>query len=325
MGTDDALSRAQILPSAKRKPLDMPYRPAARRPRTFETMEPRLLLAADVSASAVLDPVIDAILHLPGSIAGRVVATAELGGESSFDSGISGVRLELLSAAGDVLAEAITDDTGGYEFPALEAGVYGVRELQPEGFLDGLSLVGSGGGGVLESNLITEIVVQSGDQLVGYDFVEMPEPAIAVIEPISTPLFVGPMLSPTIDWSRPSEIAIPPQSGSAASTPRSLPPLTMRPADPVYGGSSAIPREKEMATDAVFSDDGDEDKAVDVRVTRSDQPTETPEDVKRMAANRLRHAARDQAFESTDDLEAIETPEADPQQPPLRVARKPAA
>ncbi|MBA3485318.1 MAG: hypothetical protein H0T51_26275, partial [Pirellulales bacterium] len=177
-------------------------------------MELRLLLATDVLAAAVPDPVIDPILHLPGSIAGRVVAIAELGGEPSLDSGIGGVRLELLSAAGEVLAEAITDEGGGYEFPALEPGVYGVRELQPEGFLDGLSLVGSGGGFVLESNFISEIIVQSGDQLVGYDFAEMPEPAIAVFEPISAPLFVGPMLSPTNLWSRPSEIAVPPKSPS---------------------------------------------------------------------------------------------------------------
>jgi hypothetical protein len=306
-------------------PFDMPHRPPARRrPRTFETMESRLLLAADLSAAAVVDPIVDPILHLPGSIAGRVVATADLG-EPSLDSGISGVRLELLSAAGEVLAEAITDEGGAYEFPALEPGVYGVRELQPEGFLDGLSLVGSGGGFVLESNFISEIVVQSGDQLVGYDFAEMPEPAIAVIEPISTPLFVGPMLSPTIDWSRPAELAVPPKIASVASAPLNLPPLVMRPADPVFGGSSDVPSEKELATDAFFSDDGDKDETVDSQVTKSEESAETPEKVTRVAANRLRHAARDEAFESTDLPEKVETPDSEPQQPHMRIAQKPAA
>lgn len=317
------MRRISLPPVAR--PFDMPHRPTARRPRTFEMMESRLLLAADLSAAAVPDPFIDPILHLPGSIAGRVVATADLAGDPSLDSGISGVRLELLSAAGEVLAEAVTDDFGGYEFPALEPGVYGVRELQPAGFLDGLSLVGSGGGFVLESNFISEIIVQSGDQLVGYDFAEMPEPAIVGIEPISTPLFVGPMLSPTILWSRPAEIAVPPKTESVANTPLNLPPLVMRPADPVFGGSSDVPREKELATDAFFSDDGDDDSMVDARITKSDQPVDRSEEVTRVAANRLRHAARDQAFESNDEPEAIETPDAEPQQPHVRIARKPAA
>ena len=318
------LTRRLFLPPGPR-PFDMPQRPAERRRlRTFETMEPRLLLAADLSAAAVPDPIIDPILHLPGSIAGRVVATADLGGEPSLDSGISGVRLELLGAAGEVLAEAITDEGGAYEFPALEPGVYGVRELQPAGFLDGLSLVGSGGGFVFESNFISEIIVQSGDQLVGYDFAEMPEPAIAAIDPIDAPRFAGPMLSPTIAWSRPAEIAVPPKSESIVGALVNLPPLVMRPADPVFGGSSDLPREKEMATDAFFSDDGDEE-AVDAHVTKSDRPADEPDEAKRVAAKDPRHAARDRAFEANNEPELIDTQDAEPQQAPLRVARKPAA
>lgn len=79
-----------------------------------------------------------------------------------------------------------------------------------------------------------------------------------------------------------------------------------------------------MAADAFFSNDGDEDTTVDAHITMSDQPAETPEQVTRVAANRLRHAARDQAFESNDEPEAIETPNAEPQVP-RRVGRKPAA
>jgi hypothetical protein len=290
-------------------------------------MESRLLLAADLTAAVVPDPVIDPILHLPGSIAGRVVASVDLGEGQSLDSGVSGVRLELLSAAGEILAEAITDDAGSYEFPALEPGVYSVRELQPAGFLDGLSQVGSGNG-VIESNLITQIIVQSGDQLIGYDFAEIPAPAIAAFDPVSTPVFVGPMISPTITWSRPVEIAIPPRSEQVANTPPSLPPLVMRAADPIFGGSSDVPREKEMATDAFFSDDDGEVEAIGARITKSDQPAEEAEeadDSKRVAASRLRQAARDQAFESNEEPEAIEAPDVDPQQPHVRIARKPAA
>jgi hypothetical protein len=304
----------------------MPHRPAARRrPRTFETMESRLLLAADLSAAAAPDPIVDPILHLPGSIAGRVVASVDLGEGQSLDSGISGVRLELLSAAGEILAEAVTNDAGSYEFPALEPGVYGIRELQPAGFLDGLAQVGSGSG-VLESNLITEIVVHSGDQLVGYDFAEMPEPAIAASDPVNTPLFVGVIISPIIAWSRPAEVAVPPTSEQVANTPPSLPPLVMRAADPIFGGSSDVPRDKELATDAVFSDDGDE--AIDARITISDQSAEEAEetdDAERGSDSRLRQAARDQTFESSDEPEAIEAPDAEPQQTHVRIARKPAA
>jgi hypothetical protein len=86
-----------------------------------------------------------------------------------------------------------------------------------------------------------------------------------------------------------------------------------------------VPREKELATDAFFSDDGDEDETLGSQVTISAESTETPEEVKRVLASRVKHAARDQAFESDGEPETIESPTAESEQSPLRVARNPAA
>jgi hypothetical protein len=56
------------------------------------------------------------------------------------------VTIELLRLVGStptVVDMKITDSIGRYEFTGLEAGIYGVRQIQPVQFVDGLDTVGS--------------------------------------------------------------------------------------------------------------------------------------------------------------------------------------
>jgi len=117
----------------------------------FELMEPRRLLAADVSL---------------GAIAGQVTMSAD-------DSGVESVVLRLLGETGNLLDETQTNVEGNYRFANLSPGIYAVLEIQPPGIFDGGALVGSGGGVALDNNLLGEIVVSSGSELVGYNFYEL--------------------------------------------------------------------------------------------------------------------------------------------------------
>ena len=81
---------------------------------------------------------------LPGSISGRVHADPE--GDciiGPLDIPLSGVAVQLLDAQGNVIRTTFTDNQGRYRFDNLKPGVYGVRELQPDGYYDGNEHVGS--------------------------------------------------------------------------------------------------------------------------------------------------------------------------------------
>jgi len=114
-------------------------------------MEPRRLLAADVSL---------------GAIAGQVTLAED-------DSGIESVVLRLLGETGNFLAETQTNVEGNYRFADLSPGIYAVLEIQPAGIFDGGALVGSGGGVAFDGNLLGEIVVHAGSDFVGYNFFEL--------------------------------------------------------------------------------------------------------------------------------------------------------
>ena len=110
----------------------------------------------------------------PSSISGTVHVDAN--GDCVFQEGVDrllgGVTIELLNADGNVIATTITDAQGNYSFEGLEAGEYGVREIQPDGLFTGGQFAGSNGGDVSE-NLLTTILVGVGDQATNYDFCEI--------------------------------------------------------------------------------------------------------------------------------------------------------
>ena len=87
---------------------------------------------------------------------------------------LPGVRIELLDAGGRVVATTHTDRDGQFRFDGLRPGVYTLRETQPSGFFSGRQRAGTGGGLADVENLIREIPIHSGDQLVDYVFCEEP-------------------------------------------------------------------------------------------------------------------------------------------------------
>ncbi len=113
-----------------------------------------------------------------GSIAGRVHADAN--GDCEFepeagDLPLGGVVLELLDSSGAVVGTTTTNAQGLYSFNGLRPGTYTVREVQPEGYIDGEDTVGTVGGshvGTLANDLLSGIVIGSGSNGVNYDFCE---------------------------------------------------------------------------------------------------------------------------------------------------------
>ncbi len=85
---------------------------------------------------------------------------------------IRGVTIYLLGASGTRVAQTTTNAAGQYEFVNLVPGTYSVKEVQPAGYYHAGQHVGTHGGGVAADDLITNIVLRSGDSAVEYDFCE---------------------------------------------------------------------------------------------------------------------------------------------------------
>lgn len=116
----------------------------------------------------------------PSQLSGRVFADRDE--DCVFDANepaIAGVRIELLDATGRVIATTTTNSRGEYSFTNLRAGQYTVRETQPIGYLEGGQRAGSGGGDDSRQNLISNIAIGWGVNLIEYDFCELEPSSIA--------------------------------------------------------------------------------------------------------------------------------------------------
>ncbi|MBN2579059.1 MAG: carboxypeptidase regulatory-like domain-containing protein [Pirellulales bacterium] len=116
----------------------------------------------------------------PASVAGRVYADQDLDYLIGPDDlMLAGVTVYLLDAEGNQVASTTTNEKGEYRFDNLAPGAYGVREVQPAGYLDGPDYVGSVGGTLAENDLITQITLGPGVDAVEYNFCEIPPASIA--------------------------------------------------------------------------------------------------------------------------------------------------
>ena len=146
------------------------------------TVEP----TADTISQIVLPSGRDGIYYdfgelKPGSIAGQVIVDTDGNCiiDAEGDRPLAGVTVELLDAVGSVVSVTTTNNDGRYRFDGLHPGQYSVRETQPAGFMQGSAEVGSGGGRVESPDLLSEIAVGSGVELVEYNFCEVPPAQIA--------------------------------------------------------------------------------------------------------------------------------------------------
>ncbi len=117
---------------------------------------------------------------LPCTLSGRVFL--DMNGNAAYDAGdtlLAGVTIRLLDGSGNLLQTTTTDDNGDYAFTALPPGAYSVAEVQPEGYLEGDSLLGSQGGTRVSEDLMKNIDIPSGVDAIRYDFYEVPPASLA--------------------------------------------------------------------------------------------------------------------------------------------------
>ncbi len=110
----------------------------------------------------------------PASIRGQVFA--DLNDDGVMDAGdnpLAGVTVYLLSSANKRIASTTTDVNGKYVFVDLKPGVYGVEEIQPDGYLQGSDRAGSAGGVLDGSDRILNAALGSGVNGINYDFWEL--------------------------------------------------------------------------------------------------------------------------------------------------------
>ena len=85
----------------------------------------------------------------------------------------------MLDGSGNVLETTLTDENGEYLFTGLRPGTYGVREIQPEAYFHGGQVLGSGSGTIAGDDFLTAIEIGSGEDLVQYNFCEVPPAALS--------------------------------------------------------------------------------------------------------------------------------------------------
>ena len=119
---------------------------------------------------------VDFGVTLPGSISGTVFDDFDNDGvQDAGEPGIAGVAVTLTGTDGlgdPVNVPVVTDVDGNYTFVGLLPGTYVVTETQPATHLDGIDSLGSLGG-TLGNDVVSAIVVESGETGIGYDFAEI--------------------------------------------------------------------------------------------------------------------------------------------------------
>ncbi|TWU36556.1 Serine-aspartate repeat-containing protein D precursor [Novipirellula aureliae] len=115
----------------------------------------------------------------PGSIAGTVYVDHDA--DNQYDSEeppIAGVTIELRNPSGQTIATTKTDSQGNYRFEGLAPGDYQIFEQQPTGYYQGGQSVGTGGGRIVENDLLA-MTLKPGRHETEYNFGELPPGSIS--------------------------------------------------------------------------------------------------------------------------------------------------
>lgn len=116
----------------------------------------------------------------PGSLSGVVFVDLDFDCvQDANELPIENVEVQLLSSSGIVLATTRTDVTGRYAFLNLRPGGYAVRELQPSGFFQGGQIAPVSGGDDSVEDLISRILIDSGQAIREANFCEVPPAEIS--------------------------------------------------------------------------------------------------------------------------------------------------
>jgi len=123
----------------------------------------------------------------PSSLSGHVCVAMPgfdcFSTEPNSISPLPGVKIDLVNAAGVIVATTSTAGDGSYRFDNLPSGVYSIIETQPADLLDGLSRTGAINGGAVGNAIsgtrIEQIVLGGGQQGVNYDFCELPPASLS--------------------------------------------------------------------------------------------------------------------------------------------------
>lgn len=115
--------------------------------------------------------------HIRADLCGTVYFDRNNNGVQDVgEEGIEGTRMVLTDADGVVVAETFTDAEGDYCFLNLVPGTYCVKEIQPDGFVDGIDTVGDVNGfksGVGKNDEFCNITLTGGDEANNYNFGEI--------------------------------------------------------------------------------------------------------------------------------------------------------
>ena len=116
---------------------------------------------------------------LPGSLQGRVHLSTPEGdcwNINEFLEPVAGAVVQLMDDSGSVVGRTLTDRDGNYSFDNLAPGEYSIRQLTPDGLVDGGAKVGQvfgvERGAVTEVGDIADIRLNSDEDGVQYDFCE---------------------------------------------------------------------------------------------------------------------------------------------------------
>ena len=141
----------------------------------------------DLISSIVLTSGIDAVNYdfceiPPAKLCGYVYVDWNNNGiKEAGEAGIAGVTVHLTDANGNLLGVTVTTDANGkYCFVNLRPGTYGVKEMQPQEYFDGLDTPGNKGGVANNpGDYISGVVLTPGSHGEDYNFGELPPASIA--------------------------------------------------------------------------------------------------------------------------------------------------